>query len=273
MTESRVLESGAGRSLGPRVYERLATHGSLLLFALLCLSWSLISVPLSLLLPPPSARRVGRWGIMAVFRLYAHWLELIGAYRLDLRAIDELRHAGPLILAPNHPSLIDAILIIAHHPNLSCVMKSNLMRNILLGPGARLARYIRNDWALQMVREAVADLRQGGSLLLFPEGTRTVRAPVNPLQKSIGVIARQARVPIQTLLIETDSNFLGKGCALWALPSLPIRYRVRLGRRFDPPQDPAAFRLELERYYRSELQHGPGDLPQGEMAARTSSCR
>jgi hypothetical protein len=31
-------------------------------------------------------------------------------------------------------------------------------------------------------------------------------------------------------------------------------YRVRLGRRFDPPQDPETFRIELERYYRIELQ-------------------
>ena len=56
-------------------------------------------------------------------------------------------------------------------------MKSELMRNILFGPGARLARYIRNDSPRQMVREAVADLRDGGILLLFPEGTRTARSP------------------------------------------------------------------------------------------------
>jgi 1-acyl-sn-glycerol-3-phosphate acyltransferase len=105
-----------------------------------------------------------------------------------------------------------------------------------------------------MVREAVADLCDGGTLLLFPEGTRTVREPINELKKSAGVIARHAGVPVQTLLIETDSTFLGKGCALWARPSLPIQYRVRLGRRFEPPQDAAAFRLELERYFRSELQ-------------------
>jgi 1-acyl-sn-glycerol-3-phosphate acyltransferase len=107
-----------------------------------------------------------------------------------------------------------------------------------------------------MVREAIADLGQGGTVLLFPEGTRTTRAPVDMPTKSVGVIARRAGVPVQTLLIETDSMFLRKGCPMWTRPSLPIIYRVRLGRRFDPPCDPEAFRLELDRYYRSELQHG-----------------
>lgn len=110
-----------------------------------------------------------------------------------------------------------------------------------------------------MVREAIAELGRGGVVLLFPEGTRTVRRPVNPLCKSVGVVARQAHVPVQTPLIETDSGFLGKDCPLWARPSLPIGHRVRLGRRFDAPQDPAAFQQELERSFRSELQSGsPG---------------
>jgi 1-acyl-sn-glycerol-3-phosphate acyltransferase len=254
MTESRTMDCAPRATrLGKALYEYAALYCSLLLFALLCLLWSAITVPLYLLLPRRLARHLGRHGITATFRLYAGWLTLIGAYRLDLGAVDTLRTAAPLILAPNHPSLIDAILIISRHPNLSCVMKSDLMGNVLLGPGARLARYIRNGSPRQMVREAVADLRQGGMVLLFPEGTRTSRVPLDTLKKSVGVIARQARVPVQTLLIETDSSFLSKGCAMFARPSLPILYRVRLGRRFDPPPDPESFRLELERYYRSEL--------------------
>jgi hypothetical protein len=41
-------------------------------------------------------------------------------------------------------------------------------------------------------------------------------------------------------------------------PSLPIRYRVRLGRRFDPSPDVDAFVGELERYYHSEIPASTG---------------
>ena len=244
---------GLGSAL-QALYEYTALYSSLLLFCLICLSWSLLTLPLYVLLPAAAARRFGRYGIMKGFSGYAHWLSLIGAYRLNLSAIDQLRTGPPVILAPNHPALIDALLILTRHPNMACVMKYELMANVLLGPGARLARYIRNNSTRQMVREAVDDLRAGGILLLFPEGTRTVRAPINPLKKSIAVIARRARVPVQTLLIETDSPFLSKGWPWRARPSLPVTYRVRLGRRFDPPQDVARFMRELEQYYRSELQ-------------------
>ena len=252
--ELRAVDAGpSAKTLSRAVYEYAALGSSLLLFALLCLSYSLFAVPLYVLLPRHTARRLGRLGIMMGFRLYAHWLQFIGAYRLDLSAIDALRGGPPLILAPNHPALIDAPLLLTRHPNLACVMKADLMANILFGPGARLARYIRNGSPRQMVREAVADLRRGGLVLLFPEGSRSANAPVDSFKKSVGVIARRARAPVQTLLIETDSTFLGKGCALWTRPALPITYRVRLGRRFDPPQHPEAFRVELERYFRSEL--------------------
>jgi 1-acyl-sn-glycerol-3-phosphate acyltransferase len=238
------------------LFEYVALYASLLLLGLACLGWSLLTLPLYPLLPRRAAIAFGRYGIMAAFRLYGHWLTLIGAFELDLSAIDALAEGPPLILAPNHPSLIDALLILTRHPNLACVMKSDLMGNILLGPGARLARYIRNDSTLSMVRQAVADLKDGGSLLLFPEGTRSIRAPVGALKKSLGVIARHAKVPVQTLIIEMDSPFLSKGRGLWSRPSLPVTYRVRLGRRFDPPENVDAFMAELERHYRSELQGG-----------------
>jgi 1-acyl-sn-glycerol-3-phosphate acyltransferase len=234
--------------------EFVSLYGSLALLALICLVWSLVTLPLYPLLPRRAGRAFGRRGIMRGFGLYVRWLELIGAYRLDLTAIDALRDGPPLILAPNHPSLIDALLVLTRHPNLACVMKADLMGNILLGPGARLARYIRNGSPRQMVREAVQDLRAGGSLLLFPEGTRTTRVPLNTLSRSVGVIARHAGVAVQTLLIDTDSPFLSKGWPLWGRPALPITCRVRLGRRFDPPEDVEAFMQELDRYYRCELQ-------------------
>ena len=235
------------------LYEYFALYCSLTLLGLICLSWSVFAIPLYYILPRKLGTAVGRCGIMRGFRLYAWSLSLTSAYRLDLTAIDSLRGGPPLILAPNHPCLIDALLILTRHPNIVCVMKAELMRNVFLGSGSRLARYVRNASPRQMVKESVAHLHEGGVLLLFPEGTRTTRAPINPLVGSVGLIAKRAGVPVQTLVIETDSPFLSKGWPLFRRPTLPITYRVRLGRRFPPPRDAAAFMAELDAYYRSVL--------------------
>jgi 1-acyl-sn-glycerol-3-phosphate acyltransferase len=236
------------------VYEYFALYSSLTLLGLICLTWSVFALPLFILLPQDIGTAVGRRGIMSGFRLYAWSLSVTRTYRLDLRDIDSLKGGPPVILAPNHPSLIDALLILTRHPNIVCVMKSALMRNVFLGSGSRLARYVRNDSSRHMVKESVAHLRHGGVLLLFPEGTRTTRAPINSLVGSVGLIAKHANVPVQTLVIETDSPFLSKGWPLFRRPALPITYRVRLGKRFDPPSDVPAFTAEIDRYYRHELE-------------------
>jgi len=236
------------------VYEYFALYSSLTLLGLICLSWSVFALPLYYILPRRIGTAVGRRGIMSGFRLYAWSLSVTRTYRLDLHDIDTLKGGPPVILAPNHPCLIDALLILTRHPNIVCVMKSALMRNVFLGSGSRLARYVRNDSSRQMVKESVAHLREGGVLLLFPEGTRTTRAPINSLVGSVGLIAKHADVPVQTLVIETDSPFLSKGWPLFRRPALPITYRVRLGKRFDPPSDVAAFTAEIDRYYRHELE-------------------
>ncbi len=241
----------------PRVlkiaYEYFALYASLTLLGLICLTWSVFAIPLYFILPPGLGTRVGRRGIMYGFRLYVWSLKVTRSYRLDLRAIDVLRDGPALILAPNHPALIDALFILTRHPDIVCVMKSELMNNVFLGSGSRLARYVRNGSPRQMVKESVAHLTRGGILLLFPEGTRTTRNPINPLVASVGLIAKHAAVPVQTLLIETDSPFLGKGWPLFKRPRLPVVYRVRLGKRFDPPADVSAFTAELDAYYRQEL--------------------
>jgi 1-acyl-sn-glycerol-3-phosphate acyltransferase len=236
------------------LYEYFALYSSLTLLGLICLTWSVFALPLYFILPQRLGSKVGRAGITYGFRLYAWSLSITRAYLLDLRAVDTLRGGPPVILAPNHPSLIDALLILTRHPNLVCVMKSQLMNNVFLGSGSRLARYVRNDSSRQMVKESVAHLKLGGVLLLFPEGTRTTRPPINPLVGSVGLIAKHANVPVQTLIIETDSPFLSKGWPLFKRPRLPIVYRVRLGTRFDAPTDVAAFTAQLDRYYREALQ-------------------
>jgi 1-acyl-sn-glycerol-3-phosphate acyltransferase len=112
---------------------------------------------------------------------------------------------------------------------------------------------VRNDSLLRLATTAEEQLREGGQLLLFPEGTRSVAWPTGPFTSAVGAVARRARVPVQTVIIEADSPFLGKGRPLLERPRFPLRYRARLGRRFDPPEDVRAFTSELQAYFDQRL--------------------
>lgn len=220
---------------------------------LICLAWTPAAMVCNLVLGDDAARRIGRQAISTGFRLYLWVLSALGACRFELDELDRLRGQGAMIVAPNHPCLLDAVMVLSRFPDLACIMKAALVHNVFLGVGARLARYIPNAELLRMVRDAVDELRAGRPLLLFPEATRSERFPLGPVSPTVALIARKAGVPVQTVIIETDSKYLTKGWPLFRRPPMPIVYRVRLGKRFDPPRDVAGFTAELEAYFADEL--------------------
>lgn len=235
------------------IYEALAMHIGLGSLALLCLIWLPFAMLLHPLLPRPLGKRLGRWVIMVGFRIYLQLLRTLCACRFDLCELDRLRGQGPLIIAANHPSLLDAVLIVSRLPDAICVMKASLINNPLFGSAARLARYIRNDGILKILTRGCDELAAGTQLVLFPEGSRTRQFPVDPLQPTVGMIARRAGVPVQTVILDFSSPYLGKDWPLFRPPWLPLRVQARLGRRFDAPHDHQAFSQELEAYFRSEV--------------------
>jgi len=221
----------------------------LLGLGLMSLLWNAIALLLRPLLPRAAGRRLGRAAIARGYALFWWVARRSGLLRMDASALDALAAERGLIVVANHPSLLDALMLVARLPRSACVMKASLMRNPFLGPGARLARYIRNDSAHGMVRLAVDDLQRGGQLVLFPEGTRTVHVPLSPFRPGFTLIAKLAGAPIQTVFIDTDSPYLGKGWPVWRMPPLPIVFTVRLGRRFAPSSDPMALLAEVQDYF------------------------
>jgi len=233
--------------------EYCALYLGLGFLGLLCLLWMPVATILYFVLPKRHAGVTGRFAIMAGFHVYIRFLSLMGACRFDLSALDALRGQPAMIIAPNHPCLLDAVMVISRLPNVTCIMKASLIDNVFLGAGARLAHYIRNGATIKMVLDAANSLRDGNHLLIFPEGTRTTRLPVNAFLGGIGFIAHRASVPVQTVFIETDSAYLSKGWPLFRKPAMPITYRIRLGRRFEPGGDIKSFTTNLEQYFADEL--------------------
>ena len=237
-----------------RVVSYVLFYAGLASFGVICLAWSGPAWLLIRLLPRARGARLGQFAIMTGFRLFIWLMEAMGVFRCDLSALDELRADGGIVIAPNHPALLDAVLVISRLPRVVCIMKPSVLENPFLGSGARLASYIRSDGPLKLIRAATAELRAGHQLLIFPEGTRTSSPPIGRFRGGFLLMARQAGVPVQTVFLESNSRYLAKGWPLFRKPELPLVYRARLGRRFDvPAADLGAFTVELEAYFRDAL--------------------
>jgi 1-acyl-sn-glycerol-3-phosphate acyltransferase len=234
-------------------YYGIAFHLCLLVFGLSCLAWSLPAGLLHRLLPRRWGEPLGQAGISAGFRMALGLMRLTGVLRADLSALDSLRREGGLVIAANHPTMLDAVLLVSRLPRSVCITKAALWDNLFLGGGIRLAGYVRNDAPLAMIRGAARAVQGGRQLMIFPEGSRTQRPPVDAFHRSFAVIAQATRAPVQTVLIEADSPYLRKGWPLFRRPALPLVFRIRLGERFDPVEEPGRFVARLEAHVRDEL--------------------
>lgn len=108
---------------------------------------------------------------------------------------DNLPRTGPVILAANHQSLIDPILVglVAKRP-LTYLAKSELFSNRLFGKfisyyGARPIERTMGKEGLNAVFNA---LNRQEAVLIFPEGERTLSGKVLEMKPGISLIIRRA---------------------------------------------------------------------------------
>ena len=236
-----------------RGYYTAAFYCVLAAFGIVFLGWNVLAALLYWVLPRHRSLRVGQVGIMAGFRGLLCLMRMAGLARFDLDALDALRDEPGLVIAANHPAMIDVVLIASRLPRVVCIAKASLWDNAALGAAARMAGYIRNDTPHGVVRHAARAIAAGSHLLIFPEGTRTEHGPVSPMKAGFALMARQAGVPVQTVLLESNTPYLRKGWGLLRQPPFPLVYRARLGQRFTVSSSADAFAQQLEAYFRAEL--------------------
>lgn len=227
-------------------YALLSWLGAMLLIG------NIAALPL-ILVPRHIREPMVQWGISFICRTFFVGMSVCGAAKVDLSALDALNGQRGMLLVPNHPSMIDVFLILSRVPRTVCLMKASISFNLFLGVGAYLAGYISNRQPEKMFRAAIDSVRAGNLLLIFPEGTRTTRQPVNPIRNSVALIAKKAQAPLQTILLKTNSPYLSKGWKIWRPAQFPMIYRATLGTQIHADQSLDETSASLQRYFEQTL--------------------
>ena len=236
-------------------YEWLVTLAGAIYFLFGGLLLSVISLCVKPFISRLQAQYLGRYGMHYLTWLFFAGLELTRLVKVDFTELDQLRNDKGLIIAPNHPCLMDAVFVSSRLPNIVCVMKAPVLTNPVFYGAATMGGFIRSDNPLQFVQQCKIALQQGDQLLLFPEGTRSRDPSVNAFKGGLALIAQQTGAAIQTVFIETENLFLSKGWPVWKKPKFPLIYKIKLGRRFrvEKQQDHKAFTRQLEDYFKDSL--------------------
>lgn len=196
---------------------------------------------------------LGRRFIAFGFTTYLWFLRVFCFVRLDCSVLDTIRQQPSLIVIANHPSLLDAVILLSKLPNAACVMKAVLRSNPLFASMARLSGYISNEDPMKLIKQSCDELTLGRQLLIFPEGTRTITPPINPFGQMTALIAYRSNAVIQTVFIDYSTLYLGKSGSLFQKPTLPLVIKIRLGHQFESSAGSSALTERLESYYRESF--------------------
>ena len=185
--------------------------------------------------------------IQRLFSAWLAWLHATGVVHVVLRGCEPGSLASGTVYIANHPTLVDATLILARLPDAVCIFKPSLMRNPAVGPAAVLAGYVRGDTGLDLIKAAAAKVAAGQSLLVFPEGTRTAPGTVlEPMKPGFALIADRARAPVRLMIIRSTPDLCTRGRGLWPAPAvLPATIEVELDQAW--PYVPGRSAAELTR--------------------------
>jgi len=149
---------------------------------------------------------------------------------------------GVCIFAANHISNVDPIAFVPAIPRrVSVLLKSELFRIPILSTAMRLAKFVPVDRAdkeaaVASVDVALGVLKEGLSLAVYPEGTRSPYGRLKPFKKGTFALAIEAGVPIVPVSISGAQHLMRKG-----------EWTMRPGEivvRFGPPVDASQYTME-----------------------------
>ena len=202
--------------------------------------FSLYSVLLTFLSPgEEKIHRVARNWARALLRLAGVQVHVIGP--------ENVRTDRPQIFMANHQSDFDILIVLAYIPGqFRWIAKKELFKIPVFGKAMRNAGYIEIDRqnhekALKSLDEAAQKIREGKSVVTFPEGTRSRDGKIRPFKQGMFHLAIQAGVPIVPISIIGAHEIM---------PKRTLKFKPgRITMVIDRPVDVSGYTLET----RSEL--------------------
>jgi 1-acyl-sn-glycerol-3-phosphate acyltransferase len=190
----------------------LSTVLRLIAICLVTVVWAIAAI---LLVPFNRKGRVFHWCASA----WGRALLRVASVRLRTRGSEHLRAKSHYIYVANHASYFDIPAMLAGVPHATrIVFKKELTKVPFLGWAIKLGNYIEIDRgdsreALESLEEAARKIREGTSVLLFPEGTRTANGKMQPFKRGAFALAARSRVPIVPVTINGSYAVLPRNSA------------------------------------------------------------
>lgn len=176
---------------------------SIILFTYFFLGCLVLNVLLGLLLPMPieSSRKRSIMNY-CLSKLAKSTLYLGVHVKKEIRNPEKLDFSNPSIIVPNHSSFLDILMMISLNPKIIIMVKKWVYYSPFFGVFIRYCGYLYiaegADYNLKHIKRRV---HEGYSIVIFPEGTRSLDGEIRRFHKGAFYLAKEMNLDIQPILI------------------------------------------------------------------------
>ena len=169
-------------------------------------------------------------GSHRISSLWARWLCKLNGIQVQISGLENISQDHAQIFVANHQSFFDIFALSGYLPvQIRWVAKASLFKIPFVGWSMKAAGYISVDRsnkkkAYQSFIATVEKVNQGNSVVIFPEGTRSVDGIIGPFKKGSHLLAVRAKAPMVPLTLIGTGDIIKKNS--FVIKPGPIRIVV-----------------------------------------------
>jgi len=151
------------------------------------------------------------WGSLYI------WLQPL--WKATWEGKENIKKDQPYVYVSNHQALVDIIVIYTLFRHFKWIAKSMILKVPFVGWNMALNGYIfvkRDDAKSQikMMKQAEKALKEGSSLMIFAEGTRSPDGELGEFKRGAFILADKTNVPVIPIALDNMNDAVKKN-SLW----------------------------------------------------------
>lgn len=179
-----------------------------------------------------------------ISRLWCRLLCQLNGVKVEIIGRENILTDRPQIFVSNHQGYFDIFALSGYLPvQIRWVAKSSLFKLPFMGWAMSASGYIpvvRDDRkkAYEAFNKTIEKIKEGSSIIIFPEGTRSEDGEIGPFKKGSNLIASRSKSPMVPITIIGSGDIIKKGSARITPGSVQII--------ISPPVEPSNDKKENE---------------------------
>ncbi len=184
---------------------------------IICLPLAAVLFPVSFLIwfltfPFDNERIIMHWWLVCQSNLFSRGIPL---WRVKVEGRKKAKKKTSYIIISNHQSMIDVLILNCLWYRFKWISKIENFRVPVIGWYLRMAKYITVDRGnkeskAEMMGRSAECLKMGISIMIFPEGTRSVNGETGPFKLGAFQLAMMTDKPILPVVIDGTGGVLPK---------------------------------------------------------------